>query len=177
MIDFPDVPLIATITNDTFELPCSGRTEQFRLAARVLVVDDKGCIPVLYTALHGHHKIPGGGVEINENPSLAAIREAHEEAGAIIEINNVPIAKILEIKSDQNTKQLSLLFIGTLIEKNKSTDFTTDEIREGYKGAVWMSVQGALELFSKDRPKTYMGKFMHARDFEFLKYAHKIGAI
>ena len=113
----------------------------------------------------------GGGVEGDEIPAKAAEREALEEVGAIVEISSNPIAKILEIKSDDYKEQLSLLFIGTLIDKNKSANFTADEIDDGYEGAIWMSASEALQKFKTDNPKTYLGKFMHARDRMFLEYA------
>jgi 8-oxo-dGTP pyrophosphatase MutT (NUDIX family) len=102
---------------------------------------------------------------------LAAEREALEEAGAIIKADPAPIAKILEIRSDDGIEQLSLLYTGVLISKNKGVNFTAAETSEGYKGAVWVSEAQALELFKNDRPKTYLGKFMHARDLKFLEYA------
>jgi 8-oxo-dGTP pyrophosphatase MutT (NUDIX family) len=152
-------------------LPADAAIKNRRLAARVFVRDEQGRIPILYTGTHGHHKLPGGGVEEGEAPLQAAKREALEEAGALVDIVPEPIAKILEVKSDDNTEQLSLLFLGTLIDKNKGINFTPDEINEGYEGAVWVSEGEALKLFKTDNPKTYWGKFMHARDLKFLEYA------
>jgi len=170
---FGGVPLIAVITNETLGLPLpkDSAIQIRRLAARIFVRDESGKIPVLFTEKHGHHKIPGGGVENKESPVLAAEREALEEAGAIVKVDSVPIAKILEIKSDDKTEQLSLLYTGVLINKNKGVNFTAAEVGEGYTGAVWVDEATALDLFNKDRPKTYMGKFMHARDLKFLEYA------
>jgi len=170
---FAGVPLIATITNKTLGLPLpkNPAIKIRRLAARIFVRDENGKIPILFTEEHGNHKIPGGGVENKESPVLAAERETLEEAGAIVKVDPVPIAKILEIKSDDGIEQLSLLFTGILINKNKGVNFTAAEISEGYKGAVWVDEAQALELLKNDRPKTYMGKFMRARDLKFLEYA------
>ncbi len=165
--------LLATLTNNDFGLdtkPISTAPKE-RQAARAVIINAKNEVSLLYTAKHEHHKLPGGGIEKNETWQKALHREAMEEAGCTIEIIR-PIGKIVEEKDDE--RQVSICVLAKLEKDLETPDLTQKEVAEGYQPAKWFSFDNALELMNKDKPKTYMGNFMHKRDLIFLTHAKHI---
>jgi len=57
-----------------------------REAARIVLVDDNGMIPLIYSESEGMYKIPGWGVDEWETIIEAVKREAMEEVWCEIEI-------------------------------------------------------------------------------------------
>lgn len=60
-----------------------------RLAGRVLLLDPGGRILLVHEVIHTGHPhwlTPGGGVESDEGPAAAAVREVFEETGIVIEL-------------------------------------------------------------------------------------------
>lgn len=107
--------------------------------------------------------------EAGEDLDAAVYREALEEAGCKVELTSGPLAQTIEVRGYFAERQISVLFTAKSIEEGK-TSFTEDEINDGYKDPVWVSMAEAVQLFRADKPKTYLGKFMHARDLAFLEY-------
>jgi 8-oxo-dGTP diphosphatase len=65
------------IYGNQHEIPANSL--QWRPAAYVVMIkDDSVC---LLKANHGHYDLPGGAIELGEDPKSAAIREAKEETG------------------------------------------------------------------------------------------------
>lgn len=168
------VPIIAEITGQCLgfeDIPFEIKEE--RKASRLFLINDKNEIAVVFTGYHGHHKLPGGGIEEGEEPETAAVREAYEEAGCRVELTSGIIAAITEFREKFFQKQISFLYLAKVIGTPEDAKLTPEELSQNYEKAIWVSPQEALKLFEQDKPKTYLGKFMHARDSLFLKYALK----
>ena len=79
---------------------------ELRLAARGIVVRDDGKIAVFNKSNKNEYKLPGGGMEEDENPEEAFKREVLEETGCIIEITHI-LGTTEEYKAQSNFKQIS----------------------------------------------------------------------
>lgn len=163
---------LANITHTTLGLPEKPLTKSHkkRRAARAIILNDKNEVALIYTHKHGHHKLPGGGLEDGEDWQDAVKREAIEEAGCTIEIIK-PIGAIYEERTEHDFAQTSFCALARLKSKLEHAALTQDEIEEGYEPAKWYPPLEALSLIKADQPKTYVGKFMHARDLMFVEEA------
>lgn len=146
-----------------------------REASRVIMFNDENKIALTYTSKHGHHKLPGGGVEDGETWKESALREAIEETGYQIKLReNGYIGKIIEDRTENDFIQISHCSTADVIKKISETQLTDSEIADGYiQNALWVTLQEAIELFNKDNPKTNLGRHMHARDKKFIEQALK----
>ena len=140
-----------------------------RNAVRLILENSEKKIALVYSDKHGHHKLPGGGVEEGEENETAAIREAKEEAGCEATLKQKFEFSIIELRKQFKQKQISTLFLATVKGEMGNQELTESEITDGFSKPIWVSLDEAIELFEQDKPKTYVGKFMHARDLSFLK--------
>jgi 8-oxo-dGTP pyrophosphatase MutT (NUDIX family) len=139
-----------------------------REASRAVLRDKQGKVPLLYVSKYRFHKLPGGGIEVDEDKIVSLERECKEEIGAEIEILG-EIGCIHEYRKQTNLKQISYCFYGTVLKKGKPS-FTKKELSEGF-GIVWLDYDDALKSMKADKPKNYQGRFIRERDFAFLKAA------
>lgn len=159
-----------TITDHSLGLadgPSSLTTTE-RHAARAIIFNEEGRIALLYTEKHGHHKLPGGGIDPGEDWTQALMREAVEEAGCHVRIRDLFIGQILEIRGKDRLTQRSFCGVADVTEYRDAPSLTDDEINDGYTPPKWVTLDQAVQLFQQDQPKTYLGQFMHKRDFAFL---------
>lgn len=145
--------------------------EKNRQASRCIIFNEQNEIALIYTQKHGHHKLPGGGIEEGEDWKESLKREAIEEAGCEVEIGE-SVGKIIEERNQHRFRQVSYCAFAKLtgLTARKLTDL---EISEGYELPVWMPLEKAVATMKKDKPKTYIGHHMHARDLIFLEAALK----
>ena len=150
---------------------------QLRLGARGIVIREDGKIAIFNKANKNEYKLPGGGMEKDEDPEEAFKRELLEETGCIIEITeNLGVAE--EYKSQINFKQISNVFVGRVIEDTKKLNVTQKEKEEGAR-LLWETPQRALELIKNcygqlidsKYESVYVTKFIVLRDLEGFSYA------
>jgi len=142
-----------------------------RRAARGIVFNDKNKIALVYVSRHGHHKLPGGGIEDGESWTEALKREALEEIGCKIEVRDLYVGTITEERTRHRLQQISLCGIADVVEIYGQPSLTESEINDGLSAPLWVSLEKALELFEIDRPTTYSGTYMHVRDKAFIEKA------
>lgn len=146
-------------------------TQKIRQASRAVVFDVENNIALLAVTKHNYHKLPGGGVEEGEDFLEALKREALEEIGCEIAVND-ELGKIIEYRDEYNLRQESFCYLAKLKGEKGKPDFTDEEIEDGFE-ILWTSLDDAIEILSKDEPNDYEGKFIKIRDLCFLEEAKK----
>jgi 8-oxo-dGTP pyrophosphatase MutT (NUDIX family) len=113
-----------------------------RHASRGVVLDDSGRVCLMHATKPGYFKLPGGGIEGDEKPEEAFIRECAEETGYRVKI----VAKlgiVEEYRTDINRHQTSYCFTGKIVGEQESTDLDEGEAAEGFQ-PEWFSQDKAL---------------------------------
>lgn len=144
-----------------------------RHAARAIVTDKDDRIALLHVEKYGYHKLPGGGIEDNEDTKQALERELLEEIGCRAEVT-AELGKIIEYRDEWDQKQTSYCYLAKPIGEAGQPDFTEKELSEGF-AIVWAeNIVDAISLLEQDTPEEYGGKFIRERDLAFLETAHVI---
>lgn len=145
---------------------------QERRAARAVVFNKDGKVALLHATKKQYHKLPGGGIEDNEDILGALNREVMEEIGS--KINNIKELGIVEeYRNKILIHQLSYCFIANLDGLEGTPNLTEKEIRDGFQ-TVWLNIDEALKILnSEDTEGRYDGKFINTRDTFLLQEAQK----
>lgn len=168
---------IKTITDEDFDLEIKNfDNPRTRLGARGIVFNDKKEIAILNKSNKNEYKLVGGGIEENEDPTIAFKREVLEESGCKVEIDDC-LGIIKEEKSQDNFIQTSYVYVAHVIEDTKELNLTTKEIDEGSK-LLWLKIEDAINIIKDCENKlipskyenVYHTKFIVRRDYTILKY-------
>ena len=168
--------LICKITDeDIGKVSVKMDNPRLRLGARGIVVREDGKIAVFNKSNKNEYKLPGGGIEGEEKPEEAFIREVLEETGCIVEIVK-KLGTTEEYKSLNNFKQISYVFVGKVLEDTKKLNVTDKEKYEGAK-LMWETPKEALKLITESYNKliaskyesVYQTKFIVLRDRKILE--------
>lgn len=133
-------------------------------------------IAIFNKANKNEYKLPGGGLEGNEDPKEAFKREVLEETGCIVDIIK-ELGTTEEYKSLNNFKQISYIFVGKVLEDTQVLNVTQKEKDEGAR-LIWESPKKSLELITNcynnlvdsDYESVYSTKFVVYRDRKILEY-------
>lgn len=169
--------ILFKITDKDFGIePQEMKDYRLRVAARGIVVRDDGKIAIQNKSNKNEYKLVGGGMEENEDPTIAFKREVLEEAGCEIEIIE-KLGTTEEYKSLQNLKQISNIFIAKVIKDKHKLNLTEKEKSEGAK-LLWVEPKEALKLVTdcydkllpSDYDDVYDTRFVVLRDRKILEY-------
>jgi len=141
------------------------RRWEVRRAARTILLNAKGEVAIINVTRDGYYKIPGGGIEDGEDIRIAVEREASEEAGCKIKVQD-DLGIIIEYRPEHEFVQISFCFVAKVTEEGK-INLTEKEREEGFI-LEWHTPEKALELMEA-RPNMYHHWFMATRDYEFMK--------
>ncbi|NOQ38179.1 NUDIX domain-containing protein [archaeon] len=144
---------------------------RLRKASRAIVINNSK-IALLFVSKHNYHKLPGGGVESGEDLETALHREILEETGCNIKIKQ-DIGMIIEYRDDKDMRQESYCYLAEVDGEIKEPSFTEEEKDDGFK-LIWVTIDDAIALLKKDRPKTESGKFINKRDLAFIEKARTV---
>ncbi len=115
-----------------------------RYASRAILKNNKGEIAIFNKSLKNEYKLPGGGIEEDEDKIKALKREILEETGCTIkDINFLGIT--IEEKSSTNFKQISYIYECNVLEDTNNLHLTKKELDEGAK-LIWTSIENAYQL-------------------------------
>ena len=142
-----------------------------RKASRaVLFADDK--IALLYVGKKNYHKLPGGGVKPDEDVKQGLARELMEETGCEAEVQR-EVGITIEYRDEFEQIQISYCYLAKVTKDCKRLSLTDKEKADGFE-LKWVSLDEAINLIAQDQPDNYAGKFIVARDLEFLKEVKNI---
>lgn len=168
--------LICKITDeDIGERFTNMENPKLRLGARGIVIREDGKIAIFNKSNKNEYKLPGGGIEGEEEPEEAFKREVLEETGCEVEIiQNLGVTE--EHKSLNNFKQISYVFVGKVLKDTKQLNITEKEKDEGAK-LLWETPEEALglitkcynELVASKYESIYATKFIVLRDRKILE--------
>ena len=145
---------------------------QVREAVRAIVLNEDNKVALLRVLKYDYYKIPGGGIEKDEDRITALRRECLEEIGAEIEIVG-EVGMIVEYRKSFNLKQTSYCYLARLKGKSGNSKFTEDEIRDKFE-PIWLSYKEALRKFSI-KTTSFEGRvYIMPREYAFLKEAQKL---
>ena len=143
--------------------PSGGEVKyKLRKAARAVVFDQTGRIALMNVSKRGYHKLPGGGVEAEEDVAEALRREVLEETGCEIRIME-PVGMTIEYRNARELLQLSFCFHGEMVGQPGELSLTELEAENGFR-LEWVTLEEARKLLAADAPAEYHEKFMVARD-------------
>ena len=168
--------LIKITDEDIGEVSKNMNNPRLRLGARGIVIREDGKIAIFNKSNKNEYKLPGGGIEEDENPEEAFKREVLEETGCKVEIIK-ELGTTEEYKSLDNFKQISYVFVGKVLEDTKQLNVTQKEKDEGAR-LVWETLENALKVVTESYDKliaskyesVYHTRFIVLRDRKILEY-------
>lgn len=136
---------IKVITDEDFGLDIKKfDNPRVRYGARGIVFNDKNEIAILNKSNKNEYKLVGGGIEENEDPTIAFKREVLEESGCKVEIDDF-LGTIKEEKSQDNFMQTSYVYVAHVLEDTKQLHLTDKEIDEGSQ-LLWLKIEDAIKI-------------------------------
>lgn len=142
---------------------------KIRKASRAVVFNEENKIAILNVSNDNYHKLPGGGIERDEDIITALRRELIEEVGVEVDVLD-ELGMIIEYRDNFKQLQISYCYLCKVVGEYQETSFTEEEKNNGFI-LEWVSLNEAISILEKDNPEKYMGKFIRERDLEFLKNA------
>ncbi len=169
---------IVKVTDTDFDIKEINNIEQpsIRFGARGIVLNNEGKIAIIHKVNKNEYKLPGGGIDENEDAKRAFKRECEEEIASKVKIIKI-LGTAEEYKSQENFKQLSFVFVAKKILEYKENNLTEKEKDEGTE-YLWLDKLDALEKMKKSLinlkeskyDSIYRTKFMVLRDIRILEY-------
>lgn len=143
-----------------------------REASRAIVIDEDNNIAILHVRNEKYYKLPGGGIEKDEDKEIALKRECLEEIGCEIEVID-EIGIIVEHRKMFELNQTSYCYLAKIKGEKGTPQFTKEEIAEGFD-QLWVPYDQALALVSNNIAHGLEGhSYIVPRDTFFLKEAEQ----
>ncbi|KAI1168178.1 NUDIX hydrolase domain-like protein [Nemania serpens] len=138
-----------------------------RYAVRVVTVDATGHVALIYAKKGNYHKLPGGGIEVDEDHGEAAAREVREETGAVVSIRRSVgcVASTEEFRNDLH--QISYVYVADVVDASGQPELTEEELVDGLTHE-WILARQALDKMSAVEPTSDLGRFIKERDVYLL---------
>ncbi|XP_023241080.1 diphosphoinositol polyphosphate phosphohydrolase 1-like [Centruroides sculpturatus] len=99
--------------------------------------------------------IPGGGINLNEEPAVAATREVKEEAGVIGKLD-----RFLGIF--ENTKSCYRTFVYVLIVTEELSEW--EDLKRIGRKRKWFHIKEAMEIIYKSHEKDYLKQLINSQN-------------
>lgn len=162
--------LLAFFTDQDFDnqLPTPDRAGyNIRRAGRAVLTNPKGKLALMWVGKHKIYKLPGGGIDENEDIHEGLKREIMEETGCHANIGD-EIGMTIELRGQWKLAQISYAFRAVVTEETKGFSLTQEEIDNGFE-LKWVPVSEAISLFESHTSSDYDANYMQHRDLSILK--------
>jgi 8-oxo-dGTP diphosphatase len=147
-------------------------TYGLREAARAIVVDDDGLIALLHVTRDNYYKLPGGGLEDDEDKIVALDRECQEEIGCDIEVLQ-EIGFTTEYWKEDFEKQISYCYLAKLVGEKGTPQLTESEMERGFE-TVWVPYVEVMRLLKETIPTQWEGEYIRSREIIFFEEAREL---
>jgi 8-oxo-dGTP pyrophosphatase MutT (NUDIX family) len=137
-----------------------------RLAVRVIVMNEKDEIIIIHAKNGNYYKLPGGGIEADEDHGVAGQREAMEETGCKVDLQSNCMAEVEEWRHDLH--QMSYCYLAHLVQDAATPELTEEELADELQHE-WVSVDLALEKMRTVQPTSKLGTYIKERDIFFVE--------
>jgi 8-oxo-dGTP diphosphatase len=164
------------VTLDQHEInptvPVGDRETYFkRRAARAVLVDTTGRIALMYAGQRDYYKLPGGGIDDEEDIQTALARELMEEVGATAKVIK-SLGSTVEWRDTGKLHQISYAFLTQLAAQDSSPNFTESELAEGFALKWVANLDEAIQLVERGAASSDDNvMFMARRDAAILRAA------
>ena len=143
-----------------------------RIAVRAVLLDDDGKVALMHIGAYDVYKLPGGGVDEEENLEAGFEREILEETGCKVRAIG-DIGVFLEKREGWKLFQVSFAYLAKVLEKGELS-LTKEEKEEGFSLQWVDSINQAIKLVLGSKSTRDDDKYMKLRDSSILKSAKKI---
>jgi len=139
-----------------------------RQTARAILRREDGLFAVMYSKKFDLYSLPGGGVEENEEPLDALLRELVEETGCSAdEISE--IGQVYEYRAHANYAQRNFYYFVKTKTRIPVPKLTENELKNE-TSCVWMNFDEVYKRISEPTHTTNQRKYLQARDVEALNF-------
>ncbi|OQD72630.1 hypothetical protein PENDEC_c020G00244 [Penicillium decumbens] len=115
-------------------------------------------VALIRIAKGNYHKLPGGGIETDEDHTMAAKREILEEPGCEVSIEHTTLFARSEGWRDY-LHQISFCYVATLVEDTGRPESTDLELSEGLSHC-WIPIDCTISTTRDFRPSSEVGRFI-----------------
>lgn len=140
-----------------------------RKAARGVMTNKKGEVALMWVDKYKIYKLPGGGINDNEDIHEGLKRELLEETGCHALIGD-EIGITIEFRDEWKMIQISYCFKAQMTEDKGEIKLDPYEAEEGFE-VKWFPLDQAVELMKTHTSEEYDPKFMQPRDLKILMTA------
>lgn len=143
---------------------------QTRISIRLLIFNANNKILLIQVASGSYYKLPGGGIETPETHHEAGEREALEETGCVVTLDDEPFAMTTEWRDESCGKvqcQISYCYKARLVADTGKRALTEEEMDDGFSHE-WIDLTEARKKLGCCMPESGFGKFVREREMWFL---------
>ncbi len=163
--------VITTMVNDGFEERILDTKNYRQSSVRWVISNGRNQIAIIYSSKENYYKLPGGWIEDGEKNEIAMKREWKEETGADIIVGQY-IWTIEEQSKSGKVIQYNRWYLAEVIWDVWEVELTAEEIERKFE-LLRLTLDEAIDVFTKNSPMTYRWNFMQTRDLRFLQEAKK----
>ncbi|MFC3799317.1 NUDIX hydrolase [Cohnella sp. GCM10012308] len=147
--------------------------EVSRFASRGILFNENGQVAMMEMTALNLYKLPGGGLEENEDKEAAFLREIREETGYDAVVVHA-LGYIDEHKFKNQFMQRSYCFIAKAASQQRGVELSEEEVQLGMQ-VRWMSCEEAIAKmrFPIENCEDYSTRFMVLRDRTILELASR----
>ncbi len=155
-------PILAELTDENVLGTGGLSTASPRLTARAILKRDDGLFAVMYAKKFNLYSLPGGGIEGDETPEAAVIREIWEETGCTCTTIE-PLGVVLENRFHADYTQIDYYFVIHASISDGQLHLTDNEESNGTR-PQWHTLDEAVRLIRDREHDTNQRKYLQARD-------------